>query len=393
MKVLYIAPEFPNRSENAAQVRANQLLSRLSEKVELHVFGYGQEGVIHKDAYSYEMTIVSRKFMNVAVLVLSLFSLNPRAFRRYLHAQAVEVFKHLLADFQPDIVHFDSIGTLGLLEYAQEAKCAPKIVIHSHDSVSRLYESQLHCHNKLLFIDRYMQWRKILRVESRMYKTASICLVDSVEDAAYLSSLNKENAVKVLPLGFDENVYTPTGSLAEIAHPCLVFSGAMHAIQSIDAALFLIHEVMPIIWKSIPNVHLYLVGGQRTEQLTVFEGEQIHVTGFVDDLGGFLRAADVYVCPLRVGSGMRTRVVEALACGCSMVATTGAVQGLASPGSCPPWVEADAASKFAHEVLQLLNTDCRGSLGRRAFEYVEKKYSWSVVTDQLVEIYNTISKE
>lgn len=389
LKVLYVAPEFPNYGENAAQVRANQLLSRLSKQVDLHVLGYRPEGVIQKGTYRHEMTIVPRKVMNVVELVKGTFSLNPRAFRRYMHAEAVDTFKSLLADFEPDIVHFDSIGTVGLLKYAEEANCAPKIVIHSHDSVSRLYESQLHIHNKLLFVDRYMQWQKILRVESMLYKKASICIVDSAEDAAYISSLNKKNTVRVLPLGFDERVYGPTGSLAEIAHPSIVFSGSMHGIQSVDAALYLINAVMPIVWGSIPNAHLYLVGGQRTKQLTVFEGEHVHVTGFVDDLAGLLRAADVYVCPLKVGSGMRTRVLEALACECAVISTLEGVTGiLPSSQSDLPWSLASTAEDFAEKVVGFLSVPESGKRMRKcAGDLAREKYSWDSITEKLLKEY------
>lgn len=391
LKVLYIAPEFPNLNENAAQVRANQLLTRLSKRVELHVFGFGQEGCSHVPAERYALTIGPHRSMGLSALVAGTLSRYPRAFKRYAHPRAIEAFCQLLTEFRPDIVHFDSIGTLGLLDYARKAECEPKIVIHSHDSVSRLYERELGYVNRFVFIDKFLQWKKILRAESELYRKASVCLVDSAEDAVYLRGLNMENRMVVLPLGFDEWSYSPEGTKAKVNHPCLVFSGAMNQAQSEDAALFLVQEVMPLIWKRSPQAQLYLVGARPSDKLLALDGERIHVTGFVEDLASYLRAADVYVCPLRMGSGMRTRIVEALACGCIMVATPEAVQGLSVTAEFPAWSEAVSANDFAKEVLRLIGVDGCDELKRLSVRYVEEKFSWTAVVDELVEIYNEIN--
>ncbi len=393
MKVLYIAPEYPNINTNAAQVRANQLLTRLSLRVDLHIFGYGLELSALSASKPNFQTIVPRRPLNSFALLTSFFSRNPRAFQRYTHPHAIDAFCQVLDDFRPDIVHFDSIGVLGLMDYVLEVESKPMIVVHSHDSVSRLYESQLRCGNRLLYLDRLLQWKKILRVESESYAKASICLVDSVEDAAYLSNLNRENRVRVLPLGFDEVEYCPEGSKALLECPSLVFSGAMNGVQSVDAALFLVGEVMPLVWKFNPEIHLYLVGGNPHKKLLDIDDGRVHVTGFVDDLASYLRAADVYVCPIRVGSGMRTRIVEALACGCIMVVRPEAVQGLAVEASdSPVWIEALSANDFANSIQKILERKSINEMKQSSVRYVSSKFSWSVVADKLVEVYNDVNR-
>ena len=142
LKVLYVAPDYPNENKNAAQVRANQLLPRLARVVDLHVFAYSTTFAQSKvDKFSYPVRVMNSRSPGVA----SIFSPNPRAFSRYAHPKAVDAFVELLNSVKPDVVHFDSIGTFGLFKPLRNLglKCCPMVVFHPHDAVSRLYASQV----------------------------------------------------------------------------------------------------------------------------------------------------------------------------------------------------------------------------------------------------------
>lgn len=390
MKVLYIAPEFPNNNENATQVRASQLLVKLAKHVELHVLGFSQD--IDGEASIPGLSIKTMPPDKPGLF--SVFSSKPRAFYRYAFPESIALFTEMLYQVQPDIVHFDSIATFGLYEVllGLDLEYSPTIILHPHDAMSRLYASHVDIEDNFLRrVYLRSQLKKIKNVEINMYPKADLCFVDSLDDAELLRSMSGNTHTKVLPLGFDDTVYFPDGSIESVNHPCIVFSGAMGGMQSADAALQLCTKIMPLVWSDKLDVHVYLVGSNPGKELLELQAdERIHVTGFVADLAAYLRAADVYACPIRAGSGMRTRILEALACGCPMVAKPAVMQGLSTLDGDHPWIEADSADEFAQEILQLLESRNCEDIGIRAAEFVNSLFSWSGMANQIIESYNKI---
>lgn len=392
LKILYIAPDFPNDNRNATHVRANQLLPRLSKQVRLSVFSYSEvTDTYESNTADFDATINRPSTPSL----LSLFSMNPSAYSRYAHPKAIEAFINILESHKPDIIHFDMIATFGLFDVIDKAALdyRPKVILQPHDAVSRLYETQKNGGRSALHrIHLRMQRAKITRVEKRLYPKADLCLVDSEEDARLLSSLAKGSNIKVLPLGFDEVEYCPEGSRTSMKQPNVVMTGAMGTIQNIEAATRLCKSIMPIVWETVPEMQVYLAGGRPAPEIMELANDsRVHVTGFVADLASYLRAADVYVCPLRLGSGMRTRAIEALACGCAMVTTPEGVVGIEKSHSSNeyPWLVGHDDTDFASKIIDLHNGHYVTNLKRNAIK-TASNYSWHNIAEKLNDYYESL---
>ena len=391
MRVLYVAPNFPNEGKNAAQVRANQLLARLAQEVDLHVLGFSRRiSEVTEDVFCFPVHICDPSQPSP----LSLFSRFPVAFSRYASRKGKEAFLKLAKELQPDIVHLDSIATFGLLSCLPSQERA-KIVLQPHDAVSRLYERQLKATGGLLQKAYLKRQHTLIKViEKTFYPKADLVLVDSAEDAMLLDSVAEEVNVDVLPLGYDERVFTPDGPQAKAAHPNVVMTGALGGIQSIDAAKRLCEKIMPLVWESRPDVHVYLVGSSPAPEIKALakRDERIHVTGFVNDLASWLRAADVFACPLILGSGMRTRTIEALACGCAMVTFPEGVVGINNSGNSLAWREVRSVEAFSAEIVQLLDKNNRNLLVsiKKNARSIANKYTWSNIAKSLIGKYSEI---
>lgn len=390
MKVLYIAPEYPSAGKNAAQVRANALIPRLKDRLDLRVFSFPPHEAEEAPMPDAITTQVARARPGTLALLRASTSRSPRAFVRYGTPQAREALRQLLEGFQPDVVHFDSIGTLALLDIVLAARCRPRIVAHTHDAVSQLYARLGADSSPIQRILTRREQRKYARFEREVLPRCDTVIVDSPEDAAFLSRQTGGSRVDLVPIGADISRFAPTGNRADLAANSIVFSGSMASEQSGDAADFLVNQIMPVVWKRFPDAHAYIVGGNPTARVLALAGERVTVTGFVDELTDYLRAASVYACPLRLGSGMRTRVIEALACGTRIVATSFAMRGVAVPEhGTRPWIEGEDAESLAEGILQLLDGE-QPELGRQAAAHASDNYSWDAVTGEIVSVYEGI---
>ncbi|MBN1522729.1 MAG: glycosyltransferase family 4 protein [Candidatus Aureabacteria bacterium] len=321
----------------------------------------------------------------------SLFSRYPRSFFKYYGYHVRKTIRKILSDFQPDIVHFDTLKTVCL---AREIKDA-RIVFHVHDSQTKQIRTRmLKKRGYLRMADTYLQYFKVRYTEKSYYLRSDACIVDSLSDAGYLRALNKNINVKVIPLGFDQNIYNPEGSKAKMPEGSLIFTGSMKSVQTAVAVEELVEMIMPQIWDKRPETTLFLIGANPLKKIREY-GEidkRIIVTGFVENLSDYLRGAAVYLCPLRVGSGMKTRVIEALACGCPLVTTHEGVEGLkADDESLPPWIIGEAPSALAEKTLILLkDKESQQELSIKAAEFALKQNSWKAVSEKIVKLYEEI---
>jgi polysaccharide biosynthesis protein PslH len=392
-RVLYVLPEVTYDSPNARRTRAEQLLPALAEHVDLTLLFFGspmgQAPNVRRIEYAPPATGVGARAKGT-------LSLAPRIFSRYDTHAAVSKLAAVIGEVKPHIIHLDSLGTVALLRHTLRLVDGgkTKVVLHTHDSITlsgaRRAQSVRMSPRKL---DLWIQMLKIRRVERDLYPRAALALVDSPEDAAYLRSLNPATNVGVLPLGFNGDVFRPEGERAPLSQPAVVFSGSMRSMQSVDAAAYLIRDIMPAVWKAVPEAVVYLVGAGADERIFELQRgneSRVVVTGFVDDLASYLRAATVYVSPLRLGSGMRTRVVEAAATGCAIVSSPEGVQGVSVAGTLP-WRIASEANSFAAGITSFLQNPAeRDEFALRARAAVVERYSWNSVARNLAAEYDKL---
>ena len=168
---------------------------------------------------------------------------------------------------------------------------------------------------------------KFKRLEKRLLQSATEVIAVSQEDADRLQSLAPSAGIEIRPNGVDVDYFSFVDhSTPRSAH--LLMTGTLGYFPNLDASMWLIHEILPRVRKRLPEVTLTLVGGEATPELTELEGPGIHIAGQVPDVRPYTAAADVFVMPLRVGSGTRLKALEALASGLPIVATRLAVEGL-----------------------------------------------------------------
>ena len=187
--------------------------------------------------------------------------------------------------------------------------------------------------------------------------------------------------VITVPLGVDTDVFSVAPSRKTGDGNDLLFVGAMRSWPNRDAAEWFAAAVLPLILRAEPAARLRIVGS-GADQLTV-KHDAITLQGFCEDLAAQYRSCSIFVCPLRVGTGIKNKMLEAMACGCAIVATSIGVEGLSvSPGV--DVLVADDAPAFAEAVVRLVRDPVlRQSMGAAARSFAEQHLSLQVVRETL----------
>lgn len=169
----------------------------------------------------------------------------------------------------------------------------------------------------------------------------------------------------------------------------VLFVGGYRHPPNTDAALRLLGSILPRVRRTLPDVKLTLVGSDPGEELRVAAGENDQITGTVPDVAPHLDRAGLFVLPIRLGGGMRVKLLEALAAGKAVVASPLAAAGLEVEAGILRLAESDA--EFAEAIVDLLRDDAaRRRLGERARAWAIENLSWDARVEQYEALYDSL---
>lgn len=229
-----------------------------------------------------------------------------------------------------------------------------------------------------------LDWRRWHGYQRRVWGRFDAIQVFTDRDALRLASVAPELADRVAVVPFGLVVPAALDASREEADR-LVFVGNYTHAPNVDAAHWLAAEIMPRLRSLRPGASLRLIGDQPPASVRALDGPGVVVLGLVSNLASELERASVVVAPVRIGGGMRVKVVEAMALGKAVVTTTRGAQGLTVTDEL---VVADDADQIAAMAAQLLTDPiARRELGKRARRYVRDNHDPDHYAARVVEVY------
>jgi len=236
----------------------------------------------------------------------------------------------------------------------------------------------------------FVQWRKLLVYERRVCCAVDRVVAVSEADREALQRLAPGLQVTVVPNGVDLDFLRPgvVPPLVGLRQPALVFTGKMDYRPNVDAVLWFVEAVLPLIQAEVPAVHFYVVGQRPHPRLaSLADHPAVTLTGQVPDVRPYIAGAAVYVVPLRIGGGTRLKVLEAMAMGQAVVSTRLGCDGFPFEDG-REVVFADEPAEFAAGVLRLLrDAQAAVQLGQRARAYVAAHFGWDAIVPRLEAVY------
>jgi glycosyltransferase involved in cell wall biosynthesis len=199
----------------------------------------------------------------------------------------------------------------------------------------------------------FVQWRRLRRYEAQVCLSADHVLAVSEADARALGRLVPGLDVTVIPNGIDSRVYRTETIVSQAAGHSIVFTGTMDFRPNVDAVLWFTKEVWPLIKAEVPDARFSVVGQRPHRRLDPLKRDRsVMLTGWVEDVRPYIADAAVYVAPLRMGGGTRLKLLEAMAMGKPVVATSLGAEGYPVNNE-RELILADTPNAFAQAVVGL----------------------------------------
>jgi len=379
LRILFLSAWFPYPPDNGSRIRIFNLLRALSRRHTVTLLSFlnherGREwlGVLQDFCRQVEV-IPGREFRPWSFRALGgIFSPWPRFLLDVYSQKMRNLLEQALAEYPCDVV----IGSeLKMLPYLNGLPGIPTILEDLEVSLALdpLYGRQ----SKLRSLWAELSRRKFLRfMRQQLEHELSGCTVSSdLERTKVLRIVPNLEQLAVVPNAVTFERYQ--GDFGVPLPDTVTFAGALSYFANFDAMKFFLTDVWPIVRARRSGARLFITG--RTEGVSLEHlplDESVTLTGYLADIRPQIARSQVCIAPLRQGGGTRLKILEALALGTPVVATSKGAEGLAvTPGD--DILLADEPAEFANAVIRLLDDKTlRAKLATNGRQLVEKRYSW-----------------
>jgi glycosyltransferase involved in cell wall biosynthesis len=399
MNILFLSTENPYPADGGHHLRTFNVLKILASRHKIYFVGFAQDKSEFKyipeikkfcetvDIYKVSETGYNKTFFMLACK--NVFSKQPLIAQRYFIPEARKRIKQILVDGSIHLVHMDMLA-LGL--YKGILKDTPVILTNHNVESLRIYRWMQIEKNLFIRCFLFYQYLKLRAFEQRICPEFDRCIVVSEYDRNYLKNLCGVDNFVVIPNGVDVRYFKP--ETGEVKGDHLVWVGGMTGPYNSDAVDFFIEKIWSLIKYKVPGATIDFAGGGPTQTLRnkALEDKSIHVLGFVPDIRPIVQRASVFIAPIRIGSGTKIKVLNAMAQAKPVVATTTAAEGIdVTPEE--NILIADDPGEFAKKVIYLLShEEIARKMGEKAREMMEKKYSWDVISENIHRTYENYEK-
>ena len=390
MRVLFVSRWFPYPPINGSKQRVYHLIRALAEAHEVSLLSFTDDPSIEPDAAAIRglcadiQTVPWQAYRpRSAPALLGLLGSTPRSIADTYSAEMAERVQQACRRDNPAVV------VASQLSGASYHACFARRPAIFDEVELGVYDDQLRHRSNPLARGRYaLTWMKLSRYLTRVLDDMDACTVASAEEAALLRrAVRHPPRTEIVPNGATlPDTVVPT---AQRSASTLIFTGALTYGANADAMQWFLDGAYPLVKAQRPATTLLITGDAGGRSLS---GDGVVQTGHVPDARALVAEATVSIAPLRWGGGTRLKLLEAMALGTPIVATTKAAEGIAVEDNVHLLI-ADDPPSFAGCVLRLLaDVALRQRLTDNARRLVSQRYQWSGIGRQFVRLVEDVAR-
>lgn len=388
MNVLFLCPRWPFPIRKGDQVIAFHRLKEMSKRHRITLVAFSsslpsQEDIDAVAPYCEAMHLIrTRPFERAVHLLRGVFTRRkPLQVTAYDTADGAGLLQQLCSSGKFDVIHAFLLRVAPFV-----VAYSDKVVLELIDSMQLNFERQASAELPL--------WRRLLaREETHRLKGYESDLAGSFRHVTVVAERDRESlgiqGVQVIPNGVELN------QLAHVERDPerVIFTGNMSYHANVEAASWFVQEVWPQILRRHPSARFHIVGINPAKEVRALaEYNGVIVTGEVASMRDELCKATVAVAPMRSGSGIQNKILEAMSCRLPVVGTSEALLGLPDATrealSC-----ADDPQAFAEEVLRFLAMpDAAFAAGVRGSVAVREHHSWESAAWRVEAMYAKVAR-
>ena len=383
MKIFILLSRVPFPLDKGDKLRAYNFIKHLSVNNDIYLCCLNDtklqpESIFELQKYCKRIVVYKINYLSIAInLIKALFNGKPFHIGYFYNTKVKRSILNLIDDISPDHILCQLIRTSDYVKDVNINKTLDYQDILSYGIKRRIDRSPFYMQMVLK-----MEYTRLLNYEHNIFDSFTNKLIISEPDKLLIPHFNN-NSIHVLKNGLDHEYYKPIKAEKEFD---LLFSGNMAYPPNVDAVVHLINKIIPLVKKEYPNIRVLIAGANPTQKVRSLASKNVVITGWVDDMRECYAKSKIFIAPMRIGTGLQNKLLEAMAMKLPCITTPLANDSLGALDGVEILVGKKIDELSQHICNLMKDISLTTKLSENGCAFVYNKFNWEREIQKLEEI-------
>ncbi|NVN95754.1 MAG: glycosyltransferase [Bacteroidetes bacterium] len=383
MKVFVVLSRVPYPLDKGDKLRAFNFIRYLSEYHDIYLCCLN-EHPLHPNALSKikpfckEIYIINISKISIFFnLFKTLFTGKPFQIGYFYNNKAKKRIDSIIKTISPDHIFCQLCR---MAEYVKDINI-PKTIdyqdVFSYGIKRRILTDEFY-----LQVLLHSEYKRLIKYEHDVFDCFEHKIIISETDRNLIPH-NQNNEIHVIPNGVDTSYYFPIETEKKYD---IIFTGNMAYPPNIDACQYLVKDILPLVMKKYPNIKVLLAGASPHFLVRKLKSNNVEVTGWVNDMRNCYAKSTIFIAPMRIGTGLQNKLLEAMAMRLPCITTTLANDALKAMDSRDVLI-GNTQEELAQHICYLLENKYKSNeIALNGYYLVQSNFSWAKNIEELNQI-------
>ena len=384
MKIFVLLPRIPYPLEKGDKLRAFNQIKQLAKHNEIVLCALNDDSkVSEQDAFhALQPYCQSINFIRITKLqillglVRAFFKGWPMQCGYFYNSKAAKKVNKLISKHKPEMLYGQLLRTAEYIRHKNIPKAIDYQDIFSYGMKRRADIAS--------FVTRpifNMEYQRLKRYEAAIFEDFDVKTIISEPDRE-LFPHEQRDEILIIPNGVDHDFFKPQDHEKKYD---LVFTGNMSYPPNVNAVEYLADEIMPIVWKTLPDVKLYIAGATPDPKVKKAASERIIVSGWLDDIRDAYAQSRVFIAPMRIGTGLQNKLLEAMSMRLPAITSPLANASLGAKPNEEILIGSNAQEMAENIITLLTDKEKAEQIAQAGYDFTNRVYDWGKATERLEE--------
>lgn len=383
MKIFVLLPRIPWPLEKGDKLRAFNQIKQLAKNNEIILCALSDKKINKEEAFkALQPYCTSVNFIDLGKtsilfnLAMAFFKGLPIQCGYFYNKNAHKKIHNLIEKHQPDML-FGQL--LRVAEYIRHEKTPKTIDYQDVFSMGMKRRFDIATFYSKPFFK--MEYKRLRRYEHDIFDDFDVKTIISIQDRDDIDHPKKDE-ILIVPNGVDHEYYTPRECEKKYD---IVFTGNMAYAPNVNAVEYLANQILPIVWEKHPDARLYVAGATPDPRVKKVASDKIIISGWIDDMRDAYAQSKVFIAPMRIGTGLQNKLLEAMSMRLPCITTTLANNSLHAEENKEILVGNNEQELANHIITLLTDKENAENIAQNGYDFVHRIYDWGMATNIMEE--------
>jgi len=393
--ILFLTTRFPYPPDDGGKIDTLTNIKILSRNYGVFLFYIGNKDEKEKELEKhtnlqglYNYTKDTKN--NLIGIFINLFRKVPYTISKYHDYNIYKKIEGIIKEKNIDIVFIDHLHMAFYGKLIKEKFDGIKLILREHNAEyifwKRIFKEEKNIIKKFIF---WGQSLKILNYEREITNIFDKCFMISPIDQLNLLKINLNTKTVAISTAMNIKKYQLSQIVNTVPHS-MIYVGNFSWLPNLQGLLWFLREVWPEIIEEFSDAKIFVVGKNPSDEIIRFKGENVIVTGYVNNVKPWIEKAEIFLVPLFSGGGIRIKILEAMAMGKPTVSTSIGAEGI-GVSDMKNIIISDNKENFVKSIKLLFNNKkIRDNLSKNSRKLIKEKYSFEIIEKALTQAIDNL---